>query len=338
MSSSLPLSVRVAIRENWTNGTVHDTLKTLEELLGHKVAVEPEWQLLVTELDKFYPNKEAVVFMVTGCVKTWAKCLADLLDDSSNEAWTEQILEKAPVTLRVFVDVGTSDKASTRWSDERQGFIISIPKCKVFPLQLFPTFQGDLLGCFQAQKRAPLGHKDTTATVADDWSDVQVDAKTGTAHAQDVPSLAPVPATLQPRSNVEFLPDAASLDRPDQLLLRPPYHLSMTSAGYKNIELHCSHSPSLQVLADYLKRWCRVNHNDTTKPPGVQITLHQCAFGLGEMFDRLTLSTEETRYTNQFQVTTPMVVALVEGVLGYKLVSTQGSVWSFRRDVGFKAL
>lgn len=74
------------------------------------------------------------------------------------------------------------------------------------------------------------------------------------------------------------------------------------------------------------------------QPPGVQIALHQCAFGLGEMFDRLTLSTEETRYTNQFQVTTPMVVALIEGVLGYKLVSTQGGVWSFRRDVGFKKL
>lgn len=53
------------------------------------------------------------------------------------------------------------------------------------------------------------------------------------------------------------------------------------------------------------------------------------------MFDRLILSTKETRYTNQFQVTTPMVIALVEGVLGYELVSTQGG-WNFRRDTEFK--
>lgn len=55
------------------------------------------------------------------------------------------------------------------------------------------------------------------------------------------------------------------------------------------------------------------------------------------MYDRLTLSTEETRYTNQFAVTAPMIAALIEGVLGYEVVSTDGS-WKFRRDVEFKTL
>lgn len=55
------------------------------------------------------------------------------------------------------------------------------------------------------------------------------------------------------------------------------------------------------------------------------------------MFDRLTLSTEETRYTNQFAVTVPMIVALIEGVLGYEQVSTHGA-WHFRRDAAFKKL
>jgi hypothetical protein len=55
------------------------------------------------------------------------------------------------------------------------------------------------------------------------------------------------------------------------------------------------------------------------------------------MLDRLTLSTEDTRYTNQFMVTAPMVVALIEGVLGYELVSTHGG-WHFRRDTAFKTL
>jgi hypothetical protein len=67
------------------------------------------------------------------------------------------------------------------------------------------------------------------------------------------------------------------------------------------------------------------------------VTLYQSAFGLGEMFDRLVLSTEETKYTTQFQVTSPMVVALIEGVLGYELISTRGA-WSFRRDAEFKPL
>lgn len=55
------------------------------------------------------------------------------------------------------------------------------------------------------------------------------------------------------------------------------------------------------------------------------------------MFDRLTLSTEETRYTNQFTVTSPMIVSLIEGVLGYELISTDGA-WKFRRDVEFRTL
>jgi hypothetical protein len=67
------------------------------------------------------------------------------------------------------------------------------------------------------------------------------------------------------------------------------------------------------------------------------VKLYQSAFGLGEMFDRLTLSTEETRYTTQFTVTSPMIVSLIEGVLGYELISTDGS-WKFRRDVEFRTL
>lgn len=55
------------------------------------------------------------------------------------------------------------------------------------------------------------------------------------------------------------------------------------------------------------------------------------------MFDRLKLSTEETRYSDRFHVTSPMVVALIEGVLGYELVSTQGG-WHFRRATAFKTL
>lgn len=67
------------------------------------------------------------------------------------------------------------------------------------------------------------------------------------------------------------------------------------------------------------------------------MSLKQSAFGLGEMFDRLVLSTENNRYTDKFQVTSPMVVALIEGVLGYTLVTSNGG-WNFRRDTEFRIL
>lgn len=67
----------------------------------------------------------------------------------------------------------------------------------------------------------------------------------------------------------------------------------------------------------------------------MQVTLSQSAFGLGEMFDRLSVGTKNTRYNNQFQVTVPMIVAFVEGVLGYELMSDRGG-WNFKRETEFK--
>ena len=55
------------------------------------------------------------------------------------------------------------------------------------------------------------------------------------------------------------------------------------------------------------------------------------------MFDRLVLSTRETKYTNKFQVTVPMVVALIEGVLEYELLYFEG-LWVFKRDSELRSL
>jgi hypothetical protein len=56
------------------------------------------------------------------------------------------------------------------------------------------------------------------------------------------------------------------------------------------------------------------------------------------MFDRLRLSTVDTRYTEEFRVTAPAVLALVEGVLGYELVSSHHGTWVFRRNTEYKSL
>ncbi|KAK0748393.1 hypothetical protein B0T21DRAFT_380235 [Apiosordaria backusii] len=315
-----PLKAQIGIRDHWEkeDGALQTTIKKLEELLGHEVDAEPEWHLLIEELDTFYPDKGNLVAIVAECVRVWAKSMIELLDDFEHEAWGEQLLEKVPSRLRLFVAVADSDKAATSWSEQRRGFVVSLPKKQVFqPTELFPIFRGNLLACFDADtKKTDLPIRDAQA---DDWAEVEVNVESS-----------------KPQSKVEFLPNAASLPRPDQLFLRPPYYLTMTASS-KRIELHCSHSPTLQFLSDYLQRWCRVNRHDTTNPPAVQITLHQSAFGLGEMFNSLVLSTEHTRYTNEFQVTAPMVAALIEGVLGYELLPTQGG-WSFRRDIEFKML
>jgi len=65
------------------------------------------------------------------------------------------------------------------------------------------------------------------------------------------------------RTKVEFFLTVASLPRPNNLLVRQPYYLTMPES-HKVIEVQKSHNRSLQLLANNLKRWCRVNHHGTT--------------------------------------------------------------------------
>lgn len=238
---------------------MQNALRSLQDLLGHDVVVEPEWQLLVAELDALYADdRGALVAVVAGCLQTWAKSMTELLDDSAHDAWIETVLEKVPMRMRVFVEVADSEAASTAWSEQRDGFVVRLPKERIFqPAELFPVFRGDLLACFDEGKTKPQQPADAAGT-ADDWVGMEVDTESGRAEVVEHPIRSKAPA----RAKVEFLPSVASLPRPDQLFLRPPYHLTMIP-GHQQIELQCSHSPSLQLLADYLKRWCRVNHSDT---------------------------------------------------------------------------
>ncbi|KAG6013118.1 hypothetical protein E4U41_005149, partial [Claviceps citrina] len=59
------------------------------------------------------------------------------------------------------------------------------------------------------------------------------------------------------------LPNVNSLPRPDDLLLRPPYHLHITHESC--IRIQCSHGPSLGFLDEYLRKWCRTNGNRTDR-------------------------------------------------------------------------
>ncbi|KAL2256163.1 hypothetical protein VTK26DRAFT_2089 [Humicola hyalothermophila] len=325
--ASIPLKAQVAIRDHWTapSSPLRTSLQALESLLGLEVSINPEWPLLIAELDPFYAEKGDLVVIVAGCVRVWVKGMTELLEDAANEAWTDMVVEKVKAAgrMRMFLDVGPAAAvAATAWSEQCRGFVISLPKKRVIqPAELHAVFRGGLLNCFAAEAGTAQLPGPNGDAAESEWVGIE-----NTGDSSQPPA----------QTSIEFLPSVLSLPRPDELFLKPPYYLTMTVDG-QQIELQCSHSPSLQLVADYLMRWCRVNHADARKPPGVQIRLQQSAFGLGEMFDRLLLGTENTRYTTQFQVTAPMIAAFIERILGYELLSKHGS-WTFRRDTEFKML
>ncbi len=99
----------MGVRDHWDkdDGDLKKSIKDLKELLGHDVVVEPEWQLLLAELDKFYPDKGNFVATVARCVETWCKSLSELLEDEANEEWTDNLLErlKSWSRLRLCIEV-----------------------------------------------------------------------------------------------------------------------------------------------------------------------------------------------------------------------------------------
>ncbi|KAL2161703.1 hypothetical protein VTH06DRAFT_8265 [Thermothelomyces fergusii] len=338
------MSSPAGILEYWDkeDSPLQQSLSRLQELLPeHTVAIEPEWTLLANELaPHYYPDGAGLVATVAGCVRAWAAAVADLLADPARGEWADTVRIRAPVRMRVFVDVSEAAEASVSvsWSERRRGFVLRLPKGQVSrPEELPPLFREQLLGCFDVVGEKVPHDRVAVGGAADDWEGVEVDPETGRPEMLESPPGRKAPPPPPPsRAKPRFMPDVASLPRPDRLFLHPPYHLTLV-AGQQTIELQGSHSPTLEFIAAYLNRWCRANHADTRTPPAVQVTLHQSAFGLGEMFDRLTLSTAQTRYTDQFTVTAPMIVSLIEGTLGYDLISTHGR-WVFRRDANFETL
>jgi hypothetical protein len=116
--------VQIGVRDYWDkeDGSLQKSLKSLNELLGFEVIVNPEWQLLLAELDGCYPDKAGFVAAVSGCVSAWCKGMIELLDDESNEEWTETLLERLKSSwsrLRLFLEVrGSSirhDISANEW-------------------------------------------------------------------------------------------------------------------------------------------------------------------------------------------------------------------------------
>ncbi|KAK7426104.1 hypothetical protein QQZ08_007414 [Neonectria magnoliae] len=329
---SLPLKAKVAVRDHWekADSPVQKAIKEVKELLGLNVHCEPEWPILISELKTVYEDKAQLIGAVVGILQTWFATLAEILDDSSQDAWSENVVEKInelTSKLKLTVEVSETEQTSTEWSDKRLGFLVSLPKVQVYqPAQFASLFKGQLLDCFEKKKR-PSQSLPIRSTTGDEWANVATD------EAAEKPTQ-PV-AAKSAFTAVEYLPNASTLPKPGTLLLKPPYHLFIHTIGNNKLEIQCSHSGTLEVLADYLKRWCRINPNLTTKPPAVEITLNQGSCGFGLTYDTLTLYSEN-RYAGIFTVSPTLILHLIEGQFGYDRVYSDASTWQYRRDAPFR--
>ncbi|KAI0409298.1 hypothetical protein F4802DRAFT_593576 [Xylaria palmicola] len=338
--SKLPLKVQVAIRDSWDSkdAPVQKAIGSLSEL-GVDVTVNPEWPLLLAELGSFHPDKGTLVPSVAAVVAAYCATLRDFADDPENENWADTLLNQTGGRIRIVLEVSKSREIGLTWSEQQKGFLISLPKsAPPSESYVLSFFAGSLPSIFDKGSAAAHRTQESTAaaTPADDWADVEVDDKTGNAAVVELPQRhAVAPAAQQQSPLFDVIPEVGVIARPDELLKRPPYHLILHKYSSARIDVQCSHSPTLQFLSDYLKKWARTNHNNTTRPPYAEVILHQSAFGLGVMYDRLTIDSDVPRSVQDVSPT--ILLALIEGVLGYKNVYNGGSLWTFRRDIEFKS-
>lgn len=126
--------------------------------------------------------------------------------------------------------------------------------------------QGELLSCFDEQApAAPLTQQ--RLVTSEDWTDVELDAATGKLAAANNPAF---PAPQKPKADI--FPRCDEIARPDELFLKPPYFLTVIHTAFDAVDIHCSHSPTLQWLADYLKKWCRADAQSTQRASSPSIT------------------------------------------------------------------
>ncbi|KAJ3493455.1 hypothetical protein NLG97_g4720 [Lecanicillium saksenae] len=322
----LPLKARVTVRDQWEaeSSDAQKALRSIQETVGWSVRCNPDFAVLWEGLQGVYEDAGEFVKVVAALIRIWCQELDSLLSDSANEDWAEKFLEKigenGTQVIILLIDVGKPGVATTAWSASAASFTLALPSTRVtFAPDHAPELRAQIYSAFEAEE---------TAAPPEDWADL---GDTKPAVAAPVAAQLAVPVAAK---GAAFMPTLNDVPRPDLLQLQPPYRLIVHDRG-SHIEVHCSHSPSLELLAGYLEKWCRAIPGRSDRPPYATVSLNKSIFGLGVIYDALTVSLYDHR--DPTLVPPVLVLNLVENVLGYKLVQEYAQSWRFVREEMLKS-
>ncbi|KIY66244.1 hypothetical protein CYLTODRAFT_38800 [Cylindrobasidium torrendii FP15055 ss-10] len=312
MDKDLPLKIRVDIRNLWDspNSSLHKSIADLKATLGHTITPLAQWSLLWSELGDTFPDKTTFVPSIVATTTVWYDQLLARLDD---EAWAEELLtilegHGGEITLRV----QPASDMSTVWDKKLRVFVLNV--AAVEPHRVSAALEKSFDHLFSPAK---------VDVEDEDWADVKT-PPLPSSRSGDTATL-PTAADGTPTC----LPTVDQLPRPSDLFAsKAPYTLIVT-AGHDRLEIQCSHEPSLQLLHDYLKKHAKVNQNDSLRRPIYTLALFESDFCASVMD---TLWVEHTmKWLRSINPT--LVLAFVESVLGYELVSSTASTWMYRRQL-----
>ncbi|CAK7273552.1 hypothetical protein SEPCBS119000_005714, partial [Sporothrix epigloea] len=276
------------------------------DVLGCNVQIDFYWERLLTALGPVYNNDRLLARSVIKRSAEWCNVLEGLLNAGSSMPGT------GPADAALHQRAKKLKEKIQSYGDLRLHVTVTGEEYVGKVQQSDPiTSWSDALGAFVLQLprvRSPKPQADFGVTCREDLLEA--------FEKETMPIRSSSLATLD------------SLPKPEELFLRPPYHLIIADYGHQKIVVHSSHSPSLHLLGEYMKRWCRINPHDSRRPPAVEVIYNQSCWGSAAMSDMVTLTSEAN---NVFKFNPALVLAFVEGVLGYEKVSTEQGIWTYRR-------
>ncbi|KAJ7879958.1 hypothetical protein B0H14DRAFT_3858236 [Mycena olivaceomarginata] len=291
--SSMPLQLRRDIRDKWDSpdSSVHTSISALNKILGYTITPSVEWPILWGAVKDQFPDNTTFVPLVVRYTIAWYERLMGRLENPACEEWTDQLLntitessKAKALSLHIEPSEDGASLPSTKWNAKLATFKLFIPKAE--PVSQI-KFDSTYDKCLENLFNADEG-----------WADLATE------------TYVPAPPTIgvgpsEERLSVTRLPVLDALARPPDLF-----------------KYHC-HEPSLELIVSYFTKWGKTNPNDSERvaesPHLVQLVESEYCYGV---FDTVTI--ERTMGRRGDSINPVMLLAFIEGVLGYKLVNTTG--------------
>ncbi|CAA7267280.1 unnamed protein product [Cyclocybe aegerita] len=341
--SDLPLKVRADIRDQWDSpkAAIHSSVESLAQTLGHKVVPQVQWALLYNAVKETFPDKATFVPTVSRVVIALYGRLLSRIENEAHTNWTDELLDvlaKKPPGPEWMLQVEPSGANSSArrprvtWKADVGAFYLEIPNHEP-PMHatIDAGFDQDLDGLFLAP-----GSIATTPLDDDDreeWAEVTtVETRTAPPGARLLPSKMPgSPQPIPMASTVQRLPTIETLARPTELFRVTPPHTLIVDASTSPLTVQGSHQPSLELLANYLKKWAKIDSNDSLKRPVLKVSLAESPFYFG-VIDSISIEPTWSLSRNKEPINPSVLLAFIEGVLGYRETYTNGVRWVFKND------
>ncbi|KAK7436903.1 hypothetical protein VKT23_018923 [Stygiomarasmius scandens] len=322
-NESVPLKVRVDVRDIWdsSTSTIKQAASSLAKTLGHQITAEAEWPALWDELKDHFPDKSGFVLTMSRYTVAWYEMLLARVEDDAHAEWTENLLEmlsakpRGGITLKVEPCPGNAKtRPITNWNKNTGSFFLGIPKSDLMSQSRITNFlEKDFDNLFEESAPAE------SADDENEWSHVP-------NTTQDKPAREVPRAAVDAEPQTKRLPAVELLARPNELFKSTAPHILMVNYRGDKMTVQSSHEPSLELLANYLKKWGKVNPNDSLRRPVYNIELVESDFSFG-LIDSLTIEP----HTNHSKTINPTIIlSFIEGVLGYTMVETSGAYWMYR--------